>query len=598
MTQPKQFISYAHADGKSEVHEFWTLLSEFLKTRDRHWDKWDDKKILVGEKWDETICQALKEKCNCCLLLLSDHFAKSSYILDTEWPNTLERYETEGMVFFPVVFGVLEGGLAVLPEKMQKFQMHWPSVSELYVPPPSNVSNPDQVRPCYKDIKDILAPRDRFLSGLAKDMNTRFDKYLRDQEAKAPATVPANLQVDREQIVTNASGEEIFAKAIFGSFSYEKRYRDSKSKGHYFPRPIDAQLDGRLRRGDWVLVEGHPLAGKSRAVFEAIKRLMSAGRSVAIWPFKEPERTDQPLTVPAFPEADFRIIWIDDIATRCRTLAKRGYGANEINIFLERIADAGLTLAATTRTGPAYYDFRHRFGLDDHLWEKLESIPICRLEGQEERAFTAWYSASFGQSLPDKFDHHPGSLFLNLEAMGDRWHNMDKIAQEHDLKFNVERAKDIMRALHVFYIMEAYRPGGFFLEKDIRFYLRQTAEKRSMATSMGRAFANAPWLYQLPGGEEWETLVKFLSQDNFHLGFLRQEGEFLLTETAYLDHIVAPDGERNIAKTVVENFSEEERARLGLVITSYNFGQVFRGSPPTNEKELEKFAPQAQTFGS
>lgn len=66
-------------------------------------------------------------------------------------------------------------------------------------------------------------------------------------------------------------------------------------------------------------------------------------------------------------------MWMDDIDTRFRDLAKQDYSTNEINRFLERIADAGVILAATTRTGPAYYDFRHRFGLDDHLWDKSDT---------------------------------------------------------------------------------------------------------------------------------------------------------------------------------------------------------------------------------
>lgn len=597
MIQPKIFISYAHADGESTVKDFWSFLQPYLKTPTRQWDKWDDKEILVGQEWDITIIQALEKGCNCCLLLISDLFAKSSYIIDKEWPKTLLRNEEHGIVFFPVIFGVLDGGLAALPEGMRQFQVYWPTVAELYVPPPNNVSNPDQIRQCYKDIKERDAARDRFLSHLASQMNARFDEYLRAQATKATPISLAIPQANTDQFITNASDDEAFAKAVFGSFSYEKRYRDSNSKGHYFPRQIDGKLDQRLRQGDWVLVEGHPLAGKTRAVFESVKGLMSIGRSVALWPFKVPERTDQPLIPPVFPQADYCIVWMDDIDTRFRSLLKQGYSMNEINRFLERIADAGIILAATARTGPTYYDFRHRFGLDDHLWDKLESFPIHRLQGEEEKEFTAWYCANFSANLPDKFDHHPGSLFLNLETMGARWRNMDNITREHNLKFDVERAKDIMRALHVFYVMEAYRPGGLFLEEDISFYLQHKAEKRQTNTSIGIAFTKAQLLYPLPSAGEWETLVEFLSQDKFNLGFLRREGQYLVTETAYLDYIVALDGEKNIAQTIVEHFSEEERLRLGLTITSYNFGEVIRDNPPKNKNELEKLIRKLKPLG-
>jgi hypothetical protein len=343
-------------------------------------------------------------------LLVSDLFAKSSYILDREWPKTLERYEKEGMVFFPVVFGVLEGGLAALPENLRRFQVYWPTVADLYKMPPTNILHPDQVLLCYKDVKEQDAPRERFLSCLAARMNARFNEYLRTRAAKAQPVSSATPQADADQFVTNDSSEETFAKAIFGSLSYEKRYRDSRSKDHYFPRQADAKLDDRLRGKHWALIEGHPLAGKTRAAFEAISRLMSSGKRVAIWPFKAPERTDQPLIPPVFPDADYCIVWMDDIDARFRDLTRHGYYVDDINRFLERIADTGAILAATARTGTDYYDFRHRFGLDDHLWDKLEGVPMPRLEGEEERGFTAWYQAQFNENLPDEFDHNPGSL--------------------------------------------------------------------------------------------------------------------------------------------------------------------------------------------
>ena len=94
-----------------------------------------------------------------------------------------------------------------------------------------------------------------------------------------------------------------------------------------------------------------------------------------------------------------------------------------------------------------------------------------------------------------------------------------------------------------------------------------------------------------------ETLIDLLSQDKFHLGFLGRKGEFLYTETAYLDYIVAPDGGKNIAQAVVEHFSEEERHRLGLIVTSYNFSEVFHKNPPKNVQELEKLARKLKSLG-
>ncbi len=588
--QPKLFISYARADGESIAQDFWERLRTFLVRSERKWEKWDYKEILVGQAWDETIMQALKEECSCCLLLVSDLFATSSYIIDKEWPTVLKRNQEEGIFFFPVVFGLLEAELTTLPEKLSQFQLYWPTVADVYTLPPSHILNPDKTRLSYKDIRTDDTGRDYFLSRLASQMNARFDQYQKNQEAKPPPPDPA-------QFITNASNDETLAKAIFGSFSYEKRYRDSLSKDHYFPRyHIDSELDTRLGRGDWVLTAGHPLAGKTRAVFEAIKRLMASGRSVIVWPFKMPER-GQRLLLPTFPKANHRIVWMDDIDTWLHDLAKHGYSTSDINCFLRDIADAGIMLAATIRTGPSYYDFRHRFGLDEHLWDKLESLTMPRLAGDEEKAFTGWYEASFGESLPDRFDHHPGSLFLNLEAMGKRWRCMHEIAKDHQLKPNVGRAKDIMRALHVFYVMGAYRPGGLFLEENILFYLRRKEERKQESTTLRAAFAKDPSSLLPFSSGEWDGLVEFLSQDTDHLGFLRREGGYLLTETAYLDHIIAPDGERDMVQNITKDFSDEDKRRLGLVVTGYNFGEVFRDSPLKTKDDLVKLTNKLKPLG-
>ncbi len=134
---PKAFISYAHADSKTDVRDFWSHLKNYLDSDTRTWDKWDDAQIAVGEKWDNTIQEALNNGCNCCLLLISDLFAKSSYILNKEWPVTFQRYKKAGIIFFPVTFGVLESELEGLPEQLKDFQVYYPSIADLYKIPPT-----------------------------------------------------------------------------------------------------------------------------------------------------------------------------------------------------------------------------------------------------------------------------------------------------------------------------------------------------------------------------------------------------------------------------------------------------------------------------
>jgi tetratricopeptide (TPR) repeat protein len=188
------------------------------------------------------------------------------------------------------------------------------------------------------------------------------------------------------------------------------------------------------------------------------------------------------------------------------------------------------------------------------------------------------------------FDHHPGSLFLNLEAMQQRWHNLAATIRASGIEVEPELAKDVMRALHTFYLMEAFGPGGTFRGEDIYYYVRRNIERRFNGGSMQTAIGKALALPQQLDREKWQHLLFLLSQDQYHLGFLHQEEGTLRTETAYLDYVVGPEANPDVLQYVEENFSGDDRARLGLTITRYNFQDVFRRVELKDEKSLEKLA--------
>ena len=62
---------------------------------------------------------------------------------------------------------------------------------------------------------------------------------------------------------------------------------------------------------------------------------------------------------------------------------------------------------------------------------------------------------------------------------------------------NAEHLKDLLKALHIFYILEAYGAGGFFVEEDIRYYLSIRLNYQQNKSSMGKAFSR-PWSFFRP----------------------------------------------------------------------------------------------------
>jgi len=99
VTKPKLFISYSHKD-----EEFKDKLEEHLSgllTSNRI-DTWNDRKILPGERWDESIKRALHDS-DIILLLVSSTFMSSGYIKDVEIVKAIEKHRAGEALIIPIV---------------------------------------------------------------------------------------------------------------------------------------------------------------------------------------------------------------------------------------------------------------------------------------------------------------------------------------------------------------------------------------------------------------------------------------------------------------------------------------------------------------
>ncbi len=88
------FISYSHDDG-----DWLKRLRKSLKLLERKGliDIWDDTEIQPGDKWHEEIDKALRRS-KLALLLVSQNFAASDFILDEELPYILSAAERESVL--------------------------------------------------------------------------------------------------------------------------------------------------------------------------------------------------------------------------------------------------------------------------------------------------------------------------------------------------------------------------------------------------------------------------------------------------------------------------------------------------------------------
>lgn len=100
----KIFLSYAHEDEAMKVQLDKNLV--MLKKSGKV-DVWQDRKILAGDTWDESISKALAEA-DIILLLISVDFNNSQYIWDKELKLALERHQRNEARVVPVILRTCE----------------------------------------------------------------------------------------------------------------------------------------------------------------------------------------------------------------------------------------------------------------------------------------------------------------------------------------------------------------------------------------------------------------------------------------------------------------------------------------------------------
>ena len=96
---PSIFISYSHADEswKDRVVKQLRVLEY-----EKHLEVWDDRRIDAGDDWYPAIEQALTEA-SVSILLISDDFLTSQFILGKEVPRLLKRRKEEGLRVIPLI---------------------------------------------------------------------------------------------------------------------------------------------------------------------------------------------------------------------------------------------------------------------------------------------------------------------------------------------------------------------------------------------------------------------------------------------------------------------------------------------------------------
>jgi TIR domain len=98
------FLSYAHEDEAMKVQLDKNLI--MLKRSDKI-NVWQDRQIMAGAAWDESIAKELAAA-DIILLLISVDFNNSQYIWDKELKIAMERHEKKEARVIPIILRTCE----------------------------------------------------------------------------------------------------------------------------------------------------------------------------------------------------------------------------------------------------------------------------------------------------------------------------------------------------------------------------------------------------------------------------------------------------------------------------------------------------------
>ena len=93
------FISYAHEDEdlKKELDKYLKVLKRSSKVQ-----VWNDRELIGGQEWDQTIMSELN-KANIILLLISVDFNASDFIWEKELASAMKRHEEGTAHVVPII---------------------------------------------------------------------------------------------------------------------------------------------------------------------------------------------------------------------------------------------------------------------------------------------------------------------------------------------------------------------------------------------------------------------------------------------------------------------------------------------------------------
>ncbi len=161
----KFFLSYAHKTAAHKQDFLDTFMDHASMLKNYELSCWEDRQIILGERWHDDIQAALTD-CDFGLLLLSAPFFNSKYIKDHEL-NHFIKYENDQLEILK----------PIIPVGLQAFPMHGDLRGLQHTQIYRYQKTPASAPKFYTELK--RNGRIHFVGQLLNDLTRKLDKIYR-----------------------------------------------------------------------------------------------------------------------------------------------------------------------------------------------------------------------------------------------------------------------------------------------------------------------------------------------------------------------------------------------------------------------------------
>ncbi|TET06172.1 MAG: tetratricopeptide repeat protein [Candidatus Atribacteria bacterium] len=334
-----------------------------------------------------------------------------------------------------------------------------------------------------------------------------------------------NLKIRNQYSVWKKSSK-LIPQDIFGNDYY--RYNE---KIHYHYSKINNQIEEKISKGENILLIGRPLSGKTRAIYENLRKLKNYKVLIP-----KSSINFRNAIAPKY-RKDKKIIVLDNLHNLIKSKDISLQKDDALINYISELRKNDINIIASCQSGVEFEIVCQKIDITLIVDSKENILYMPEYELVEAKKIA---EEEFNATVPDTFDKTIGSLILPLQTMQNRYNDLDAYA------------KNILAAIKMLYIAGIYDKEGLFLVDRVK----ALYEKLSL------------------NGFNFQNYLKELIKNEFIEKII--ERQKIRARDVYLNYIVDTGLENLIDNFnyIISNFKDDSEALFLCARKAYDFWTV------------------------